>query len=282
VRSGSAGPQKTALIRNVFRRKGVKLENAKFEANAVDCSILFSGDYEMKKFTNSRHTIFVMTLVIVVLGSLCVCTLALAKEIISGPAIVTDGDTIRINNFKIRIHGIDAPESRQTCKLPDKIIPCGTLATIAMEKLITGNTVTCEPTDTDRYGRVVAICRANGVDVGQRLVQTGLAVAYRRYSTRYVADEDVARAGKLGMWRGEFVKPWDWRRGIRLQSGPATSNKTSAASGCKIKGNISKSGRIYHVPGNRWYDRTKIDVAKGEKWFCSSSEAEKAGWRAPK
>ena len=97
-----------------------------------------------------------------------------------------------------------------------------------------------------------------------------LATQVQNHSTQNEG-EDVARAGKLGMWRGEFVKPWDWRRGIRLQSGPATSNKTSAASGCKIKGNISKSGRIYHVPGNRWYDRTKIDVAKGEKWFCSSS-----------
>jgi hypothetical protein len=101
---------------------------------------------------------------------------------------------------------------------------------------------------------------------------------YRRYSTRYVADEDAARAGKQGMWQGEFVKPWDWRRGVRLKSASATTGKT----GCKIKGNISKSGKIYHMPGSRWYDRTKIDEAKGEKWFCSSSDAEQAGWRSPK
>jgi endonuclease YncB( thermonuclease family) len=206
----------------------------------------------------------------------------LAKENMIGKAIVTDGDTIRINNSKIRIHGIDAPESKQTCKLPNKIIRCGEMATDAMMKMVSGNTVTCEQTDTDRYGRIVAICRANGVDVGQRLVQTGWAVAYRRYSSRYVTDEDAARTGKLGMWQGEFVKPWDWRRGVRLQSVSAASDRAATSSGCRIKGNISKSGRIYHVPGSLWYGRTKIDEAKGEKWFCSASEAKQAGWRAPK
>jgi endonuclease YncB( thermonuclease family) len=207
---------------------------------------------------------------------------ALAGDMLAGPAIVTDGDTIRISSTKIRIHGIDAPESKQTCKLLDEIIRCGIMATSEMKKLVSGNTVTCEQTDTDRYSRVVAICRADGVDVGQRLVQTGWAIAYRRYSTRYVADEDAARAGKLGMWQGRFIKPWDWRRGVRLQSASDASDTAPGADGCRIKGNISKSGKIFHVPGSRWYDRTKIDAGAGEKWFCSASEAVSAGWRAPK
>ena len=236
----------------------------------------------MKKFAKFQHTATGISSIIVVLGCLCRGTFALAAETVTGPATVTDGDTIRISNYKIRIHGIDAPESKQTCKLSDKIINCGTMATTAMNELVSGSTVTCEQMDMDRYGRVVAVCHANGVDVGQRLVQTGWAVAYRRYSTRYGSDEDAARIGKLGMWQGEFVKPWDWRRGVRLQSAPAASGRASEASGCKIKGNISKSGKIYHEPGSRWYSRTKIDASKGEKWFCSASEAEEAGWRAPK
>jgi endonuclease YncB( thermonuclease family) len=218
----------------------------------------------------------------IMLSTLTVGNAEAASTTISGIAIVTDGDTLKINNAKIRIHGIDAPESKQTCKLSDKIIRCGTMATSAMKKLVNGHTVTCQQTDTDRYGRVVAICRAKGIDVGQRLVQTGWAVAYRRYSTRYVADEDAARAGKLGMWQGEFVKPWEWRRGVRLQPASTAADEDPVASGCRIKGNISKSGRIYHMPGSRWYDRTKVDVAKGEKWFCSAFEAEEAGWRAPR
>ena len=206
---------------------------------------------------------------------------ATAKSVttdITGPAIVTDGDTIRISDSKIRIHGIDAPESKQTCKRTAETIRCGAMATEAMKKLVNGNKVSCQPTDTDRYGRIVAICRSNGVDVGQRLVQTGWAIAYRRYSTRYVADEDAARSGNLGMWQGEFVKPWDWRRGVRLSS----TKQKLPTTGCLIKGNISKSGKIYHIPGSRWYDRTRVSEGKGEKWFCSAADAEQAGWRPPK
>jgi endonuclease YncB( thermonuclease family) len=229
-------------------------------------------------FLSQMKTSVIMVAALIHISPWLVIGNAQAAETIAGPATVTDGDTLKINNKKIRVHGIDAPESKQTCKLRDRVIRCGTLATSAMEKLVTGNEVKCQQTDTDRYGRTIAICRANGVDVGRRLVQTGWAVAYRRYSTRYVGDEDAARAGKLGMWQGEFVMPWDWRRGVRLQSASATSNET----GCKIKGNISKSGKIYHVPGSRWYDRAKIDEGRGERWFCNSSEAEQAGWRSPK
>ena len=71
--------------------------------------------------------------------------------------------------------------------------------------------------------------------------------------------------------------PWKWRRGVRLSSG-----KQPPETGCLIKGNISKSGKIYHLPGSRWYDATVIDEAKGERWFCSVEDAERAGWRAPK
>jgi len=194
---------------------------------------------------------------------------------ITGPATVTDGDTIKINNTRVRLHGIDAPEAKQTCEMPDKTIPCGTIATDTLRSLIKGHTVTCKRTDTDRYGRVIAICRANGHDIGQSMVHAGWAVAYRRYSKDYVADENDARAAKRGMWRGRFVMPWEWRRGVRLSSG-----KPPPQTGCLIKGNISKSGKIYHLPGSRWYDATVIDEVKGERWFCSVGDAVAAGWRA--
>ena len=196
---------------------------------------------------------------------------------ITGPAKVIDGDTIKINYTRIRIHGIDAPERRQTCIVPkNKTIRCGVIAGDAMRDLITGATVTCKPTDIDRYGRTVAICYADGSDIGKNMVHTGWAVAYRRYSKKYVTVEDKARTAGRGMWRGSFVKPWEWRRGVRLISAKPPPPK----SGCLIKGNISKSGKIYHVPGSRWYDVTVIDETKGEKWFCSAEEAVLAGWRA--
>ena len=71
------------------------------------------------------------------------------------------------------------------------------------------------------------------------------------------------------------MPPWEWRRGKRLDAVAADGRK-----GCRIKGNIGRGGkRIYHVPGGRWYDQTKIDRSKGERWFCSEGEAQDAGWR---
>jgi endonuclease YncB( thermonuclease family) len=196
---------------------------------------------------------------------------------ITGPAKVIDGDTIKINNTRIRIHGIDAPENKQTCMMPkNKTIRCGVIASDAMRDLVTGATVICKQQDIDRYGRVVAICYVDGHDVGQKLMHAGWALAYRRYSKKYVAIEGKARAAKRGMWRGSFVKPWEWRRGKRLSSA-----RPPSATDCLIKGNISKSGKIYHKPGSRWYEATGIDLGKGERWFCSVADAVRAGWRAP-
>jgi hypothetical protein len=100
-------------------------------------------------------------------------------------------------------------------------------------------------------------------------VAEGWALAYRRHSTEYVGLEEAAQAAQRGMWRGRFVPSWDWLRGARL-----AETTPDHPGDYRIKGNISRSGeRIYHLPGGRWYDRTKITTAKGERWFCSDAEA---------
>ena len=87
--------------------------------------------------------------------------------------------------------------------------------------------------------------------------------------------ERAAKSARRGLWRGAFVPPWDWRRGKRLQGAVVTGTGE-----CRIKGNIGRTGaRIYHVPGGRSYDRTRIDTSKGERWFCTEAQAEAAGWR---
>ena len=134
------------------------------------------------------------------------------QQTLTGIPKVTDGDTIRIGKTRIRLHGIDAPEQRQTCTAHAQAWNCGEAATDALRDAIAGRVVTCTKRDTDRYGRVVAVCRAAGVDLNTWMVRQGWAVAYRRYSRDYVADEDMARTGRRGMWRGEFVMPWAWRR----------------------------------------------------------------------
>jgi endonuclease YncB( thermonuclease family) len=196
---------------------------------------------------------------------------------ISGPARVIDGDTIVIHGAKIRLYGIDAPESTQVCQASSKSYQCGTSATLALTRRIGGRSVSCEERDRDRYGRIVAVCHAGGEDLNGWLVSEGLAIAYQHYSTDYVGQEQAAREAGRGLWRGEFVKPWQWRKGKRM----AGEKAADAAPGtCHIKGNISRnSERIYHLPSGRYYEATKINEGKGERWFCTESEAKDAGWR---
>lgn len=213
---------------------------------------------------------------------------SLAQSIV-GRASVIDGDTLEIRGTRIRFHAADAFESAQTCQDADgKAYRCGQQAALALSDKIGSSTVTCQQTDIDRYQRIVAQCSANGVDLNGWLVQQGHALAYRQYGTDYVPQEDEARKAKRGVWAGSFTPPWDWRRGERgtaaaEPTAPATSRPSAASGDCKIKGNISAKGeKIYHLPSSRSYDRTVLNEAAGERWFCSESEAIAAGWRAPR
>ena len=137
--------------------------------------------------------------------------------------------------------------------------------------------VACEDLGRDRYKRIIARCTVAGEDLEEWMVANGWALAYRRYSLDYVDQEAEAQAARRGIWAGEFVKPWEWRRGKRIAA------NDNAVGQCRIKGNISRSGeRIYHIPGGQYYDRTKINPSKSERWFCSEAEAIAAGWRRSK
>lgn len=126
---------------------------------------------------------------------------------------VSDGDSLRSGRLKIRLHGIDAPELKQTCTDPTGAAwPCGHAARDAMRKLATKRPLQCDLMDVDRYGRLIMRCRAGDTDIAKHLVASGLALAYRRYSEDYVAAEQAARAARRGLWQGDFEAPWDWRR----------------------------------------------------------------------
>lgn len=130
----------------------------------------------------------------------------------SGAVAVIDGDTLDLDGRRIRLHGVDAFERDQMCGSGASAWPCGQIAAQTLERRLDGRSVTCEPLDTDRYGRTVARCRTGGEDVAAFLVDRGLAVAYRRYSDDYVAAEGHARAAGIGVWRDPaFTSPEDWR-----------------------------------------------------------------------
>ena len=132
---------------------------------------------------------------------------------LSGQATVIDGDTLEIHGQRIRLHGLDAPESRQSCDdATGRAYACGRMAAFALADWIGRAVVTCDPRDRDRYGRVVAVCTVRGEDMGAWLVRSGHALAFRRYSPDYVPAEDEARAAGTGVWRGQFTPPWEWRK----------------------------------------------------------------------
>jgi len=214
-----------------------------------------------------------------------------ADQTLVGPATVIDGDTIEIAGQRIRFNGIDAPESAQRCQSTSgKSYACGRAAANVLDKFLAASRPTsCRFVDWDQYGRFVGKCaRADGQSVQEWLVANGNAVDWPRYSNGgFAALEASARAARRGVWQGEFQKPWDWRAAQRDQIAPSEVIQSPSfaivgqSAACNVKGNISRKGkRIYHVPGQKFYDRTKISEPKGERWFCSEDEARAAGWRA--
>lgn len=134
------------------------------------------------------------------------------QGILTGIPEVIDGDTIRLDGNRIRFHGIDAPEVKQTCTDKGRMWECGKDAKEALSEIIGKQTVSCVRKNTDRFGRIVAICRSGYVDLNSWMVLNGWAVAYRRFGDDYAGDEKIAKDGQKGIWRGEFVMPWKWRR----------------------------------------------------------------------
>jgi endonuclease YncB( thermonuclease family) len=134
-----------------------------------------------------------------------------AKDIIK----VIDGDTIHIGKLKYRFSGIDTPEMKQVCKKEDKTILCGVLARDALIQKINNQPIECKMETIDRYKRIVAECFVNNESLSQYLVRNGYAFAYRRYSTKFVEDEEYAKTNQLGLWSMQFEYPWDYRNRIR-------------------------------------------------------------------
>ncbi len=152
--------------------------------------------------------------------TIALCLLASpALADVAGVASVIDGDTIEVHGQRIRHHGIDAPESRQLCRRDGKTWLCGKDAANALADKIARRPVTCEDLGRDRYKRIIARCAVAGEDLEKWLVLQGWALAYRRYSLDYVDEEADAQAARRGIWASEFKKPWEWRRGKRLDTG---------------------------------------------------------------
>jgi endonuclease YncB( thermonuclease family) len=194
---------------------------------------------------------------------------------LAGLARVIDGDTLEIAGRHVRLEGIDAPESGQTCGR--RLIGswrCGSAAADALAKLVAKRRVSCESRGNDKYDRMLGICFVDGRDINAEMVREGYAWAFVKYSQTYVKQEEEARVARVGIWQGDAEPAWVYRE--KRWAGA----EQEAPKGCAIKGNVTEHGHIYHMPWSPWYGKVKVDEAKGERWFCSEAEAISAGWRA--
>jgi len=221
-----------------------------------------------------------------------------------------DGIWVRLDSgpIEVRLGYIDAPEADQVW---------GRDSTAALARRVNGREVALDVVTQDRYHRLVAVVYLADENINAWMVKQGHAWAYRQYATdsSYCAWEGEARARGWGLWAPAQlprVAPWEVRAknhgalnsytdykgetvenciatmqhrpsAVLASNAPVQSrSETPPSKKCRIKGNISRNGHIYHVPGSRWYGETEIDETKGERWFCSEKEARDAGWRPPK
>ena len=136
----------------------------------------------------------------------------LSSKTIFGNANVIDGDTIHINKNKIRLHAIDAPEINQTCNKNSRVWNCGEESTKFLKELIGNNKIECITQGKDRYDRFIGICYKDNLDLNSEMVLNGWAIAYRYYSKDYVEEEEKAKQKKRGIWIGDFVEPYLFRK----------------------------------------------------------------------
>ena len=208
---------------------------------------------------------------------------AAAANSVSGEARAVDGDTLIVGGVRVRLYGIDAPESDQTCRKDGTDWACGQVATQQLASLIQGQLVDCRGTGVDQYGRMLAVCTAGPEQLNEVMVEQGWAVAYRQYSDDYVGAELRAKTSRLGIWSSTFMLPSDYRHSKlppAVTSAPATKQHGNAqppqwTGGCLIKGNRNRRGEwIYHIPGMPYYEQTRA-----EEMFCTEAQAQAAGYR---
>ena len=135
-----------------------------------------------------------------------------SNNLFASHVTVIDGDTIRLGDVKIRFSGIDAPEINQTCIASEGKVACGKISRDLLIEKVTNNKISCTDEGKDFYGRVLGECFVNGESLSSYLVREGFAFAYRKYSNKYVEDEEYAKFNNLGMWSMEFQYPWDYRK----------------------------------------------------------------------
>ena len=199
---------------------------------------------------------------------------------------VIDGDTIEIDGGeRVRYIGIDTPETVD----PRKTVQCfGVEASNKNKELVEGRMVWLEKdvTDKDKYNRLLRYVYVGDAFINLELVKQGFAYSYSyppdiKYQNQIVTAQQEAREAKKGLWNACTADERVYPSVTPQDSSPApVTTQNGSSDSCLIKGNINTAGeKIYHLPGCGSYSKTAIEENRGEKWFCSETEAQTAGWR---
>ena len=173
------------------------------------------------------------------------------SSVLQGPALVIDGDTLEIAGTRVRLAGIDAPELEQPCATEGDVLAasstvyrCGEEAAAALTTRIGGDPILCEPVATDVSAVLVAVCRLEAEDLGAWMVRSGWARAYPQNASPYTAEEDLAQAALRGIWRGDFLNPWDWRRERKSETEETQQQLRVAVDAANVRSVPSRQGRL--------------------------------------
>lgn len=197
-----------------------------------------------------------------------------AVDGLTGRATAVAGDVLRISGTLVRLKGIEAPESQQSClKSNGRRWSCGVAALDGLRNLLRGKTVACETSGADEQGRPLATCATPDFDVAAEMVRRGHAFAASGFFSSFGSEEEAAKTQKIGLWQGEAERPGEWRQRRWEEA------KKSSPDGCPIKGYVRTAGRMYTMPWSQDYARGKLRTVKGERWFCSEDDARAAGFK---
>lgn len=190
---------------------------------------------------------------------------------LEGRAIALSGDHLRIDGRFVALDGIEAPEASQVCQRRSGTWRCGAAARDALSALVRGRNVTCDVLSEDE-NETRGRCYAKGADIAEALVRNGQVFAEGGFFSRYASLEGEAQDAGLGLWAGAVERPQDFRDKRWEEA------KKAAPDGCPIKGRVRSGARVYVLPWSPTYDSIRLSAARGERWFCSESEAQAAGW----
>ncbi len=203
-----------------------------------------------------------------------VVTVAALETSVSGRATAVTGSLLRVNGTLVELTGIEAPSPKHPClKASGRRWSCATSAANALQRLVRGETVSCEISGRTDAGRAAGSCKIADRDIAGELVRNGHVFAADGMFNAYAGDEEKAQAAKLGLWQGETVRPKEWRERAWEEA------KRTAPDGCPIKGFVRAAGRIYSMPWSADYASGKVREVKGERWFCSEDDARAAGFK---